>query len=163
MSAAVRVNVMVMKPSMACFAEPMAQVDEANLFKALDAVVKVHQHWGDRENRVWARVKFVVKKMGIAWYRQEVEKILGFKLEDPDINLDPGPRHMHHGWMKQPNNGLWAYGMYIENGRIIENSANGKLQSLCKHLMNTYPGYFMNTPNQEALYINLPENNKAAF
>ena len=57
------------KPSMACFAQPLAQVDEANLLKTMDAVVKVHQHWGDRENRIWARVKFVVKKMGIAWYR----------------------------------------------------------------------------------------------
>ena len=53
--------------------------------------------------------------------------------------------------------------MYIENGRIIENSPNGKLQSLCKHLMNTYPIEFMITPNQDALFINLPENMKAAF
>ncbi len=65
------------KPSMACFGQPLAQVDEADLLKTLDAVVKVHQHWGDRENRVWARVKFVVKKMGIDWYREQVEKILG--------------------------------------------------------------------------------------
>ena len=151
------------KPSMACFGLGLAQVDEADLIKTLDAVVKVHQHWGDRENRVWARVKFVVKKMGIAWYLQEVEKILGIKLELPDPNLDPGPRHMHHGWIKQPSNGLWAYGMYIENGRLIENSPNGKLKSLCKHLMNTYPVEFMITPNQDALFINLPEHMKTAF
>jgi len=151
------------KPSMACFGQPLAQVDEANLLKTLDAVVKVHQHWGDRENRIWARVKFVVKKMGIAWYREETEKILGVKLELPDPNLDPGARHMHHGWIKQPKNGLWAYGMYIENGRLIDNSPNGKLKSLCKHLMNTYPVEFMITPNQDALFINLPENMKSAF
>jgi sulfite reductase beta subunit-like hemoprotein len=151
------------KPSMACFAEPLAQVDEANLLKTMDAVVKVHQQWGDRENRVWARVKFVVKKMGVAWYREQVEKILCVKLELPDPDLDPGPRHMHHGWIRQANNGKWAYGMYIENGRIIENSPNGKLKSLCKHLMNTYPVEFMITPNQDALFINLPEEMKAAF
>ena len=151
------------KPSLACFAQPLAQVDEANLLKAMDAVVKVHQHWGDRENRIWARLKFVIKKQGVAWYRQEVEKVLGFKLEDPDIHLDPGPRHMHHGWIKQPKNGLWAYGMYIENGRIIETSVNGQLQSLCKHLMNTYPVEFMITPNQDALFINLTEELKSAF
>jgi len=151
------------KPSMACFGLPLARVDGSNLLKTLDAVVKVHQHWGDRENRVWARVKFVVKKMGIDWYRQEVEKILGVKLELPDPKLDPGPRHMHHGWIKQPSNGQWAYGMYIENGRLIDNSPNGKLKSLCKHLMNTYPVEFMITPNQDALFINLPEDMKSAF
>ena len=151
------------KPSLACLGQAFAQVDESNLLKTLDAVLKVHQHWGDRENRIWARVKFVIKKMGIAWYREEVEKILGIKLELPDPNLDPGPRHLHHGWIKQPNNGLWAYGMYIENGRIIDNSPNGKLQSLCKHLMNTYPVDFLITPNQDALFINLPEDKKSAF
>jgi len=151
------------KPSMACFAQPLAQVDEAGLLKTLDAILKVHQHWGDRENRIWARVKFVVKKMGIPWYREQVEKILGEKLELPDPNLDPGARHMHHGWIKQPNNGMWAYGMYIENGRLIDNSPNGKLKSLCKHLMNTYPVDFMITPNQDALFINLPEDKKSAF
>ncbi len=151
------------KPSLACFAKPLAQVNETDLLKTLDAIVKVHQHWGDRENRIWARVKFVIKKMGIAWYRQEVEKILGVKLELPDPKLDPGARHMHHGWIKQPNNGKWAYGLYIENGRIIDNSPNGKLKSLCKHLMNTYPVEFMITPNQDALFINLPEEMKTAF
>jgi len=151
------------KPSMACLAKPLAQVEEKDLVKTLDAVIQVHKQWGDRENRVWARVKFVVKVMGIDWYREQVEKVLGAKLELPDPNLDPGPRHMHHGWIKQANNGLWAFGMYIENGRIIDNSPNGKLKSLCRHLMNTYPVEFMITPNQDALFINLPENMKAAF
>jgi len=151
------------KPSLACLGQAFAQVDESKLMKTLDAVLKVHQHWGDRENRIWARLKFVIKKMGIAWYRAEVEKILGTQLELPDLNLDPGPRHMHHGWIKQPKNGLWAYGMYIENGRIIDNSPNGKLQSLCKHLMNTYPVEFLITPNQDALFINIPEDQKSAF
>ncbi|MDE2027873.1 MAG: nitrite/sulfite reductase [Candidatus Omnitrophica bacterium] len=151
------------KPSMACFGQPLAQVDEADLLETISAVVKVHQQWGDRENRHWARVKFVVKMKGIAWYREQVEQVLGKKLELPDPDLDPGPRHMHHGWIKQPSNGLWAYGMYIENGRIIDGSPNGDLKSLCRHLMNTYPVKFMITPNQDALFIDLPENMKSAF
>jgi sulfite reductase (NADPH) hemoprotein beta-component len=150
------------KPSMACFAQALAQVNEADLVKTLDAVVKVHQQWGDRENRVWARVKFVIKVKGIAWYREQVEKILGVKLELPDPNLDTGPRLMHHGWIKQPD-GRWAFGMYVENGRIIDDSPNGKLKSLCRHLMNTYPVDFMITPNQDALFINLPAQMKTAF
>jgi len=101
--------------------------------------------------------------MGIAWYRQEVEKVLGFKLSDPDENLDPGPRHMHHGWIKQPNNGLWAYGMYIENGRLIDNSLTVKLKSLCHHFDEHLPHEFMITPNQDALFINLPESMKKSL
>ncbi|MBF0503943.1 MAG: nitrite/sulfite reductase [Candidatus Omnitrophica bacterium] len=151
------------KPSMACFGQPLAQVDENNLFQVLDAIIRVHQHWGDRENRIWARVKFVIKKMGVAWYREEVEKILGVKLDLPDPYLDPGARHLHHGWIKQPVDHLWAFGLFIENGRIIDSSPNGRLKSLCKHLMNSYPVDFLITPNQDALFVNLPESMKALF
>ncbi len=151
------------KPSLSTLASALCQVDEANLLKVMDAVVKVHQQWGDRENRIYARIKFVVKKLGIPWYREQVEKIVGFKLEEPIINLDIGARHMHHGWYKQPTNGLWTYGAFIENGRLIDNSPNGKLMAMCHHLMNAYPVDFMITPNQDALFCNIPESSKAAF
>ncbi len=150
------------KPSLSTLGKPLCQVDEANLLKVMDAVVKVHQQWGDRENRIYARIKFVVKKLGIAWYREQVEKIVGFKLEPQDETVDVGHRHMHHGWFKQPD-GKWTYGMFVENGRLIDNSPNGKLKSLCRHLMNSYPVEFMITPNQDALFCNLPENMKASF
>lgn len=150
------------KPSMACLGQPLCQTDEANLLKILDSIVKVHQEWGDRQNRVWARVKFVVKKMGIDWYRQQVEARLGYKLELPNPNLDIGRRHMHHGWFKQPDS-LWTYGAFIENGRLIDNSPNGKLKSMCRHLMNKYPIEFMTTPNQDVLFCNIPESSKQEF
>ncbi len=151
------------KPSMATLGKALGQVDKDDVLKALDAVVKVHQEWGDRQNRVWARVKFVVRKMGIAWYREQVEKVLGKKIGDPDPNLDVGARHMHHGWIKQATNGLWAYGAFIENGRLNDISPNGKLKSMCRHLMNKYPIEFIITPNQDALFTNIPESSKAEF
>jgi len=33
--------------------------------KALDAIVATHREWGDRKNRNWARMKYVVYKMGV--------------------------------------------------------------------------------------------------
>ncbi len=151
------------KPSMACLGKAMCQVDQKDILKTLDAALKVHQQWGDRQNRIWARVKFVIKKMGVDWYRQETEKVLGKKLDLPDANLDVGARHMHHGWIKQPKNGLWAYGAFIENGRLSDKSPNGKLKTMCRDLMNKYPVEFLITPNQDALFINIPESSKADF
>jgi sulfite reductase (NADPH) hemoprotein beta-component len=49
--------------------QPLGIVDGDNLMAALDAVVKIHQEWGDRKNRHWSRLKYVVYKMGIEWYR----------------------------------------------------------------------------------------------
>ncbi len=151
------------KPSLACLGKPLCQVDEKNLLKVMDAVVKVHQQWGDRENRIYARIKFVVKKLGIDWYRDQVEQLIGFKLEQPIANLDIGSRHMHHGWIKQPSNGLWTYGAFIENGRLIDNSPNGKLMEMVHFIMNKYDVEFIITPNQDALFCNLKENQKQEF
>lgn len=150
------------KPSMACMGQALCQTDEAHLLAVLDTIVKVHQEWGDRQNRVWSRVKFVVKKMGIDWYRQQVETRLGYKMQLPNPDLDIGKRHMHHGWFKQPDN-LWTFGAFIENGRLIDNNPNGKLKSMVRHLMNTYPVEFMTTPNQDVLFCNIPEGSKQEF
>ncbi len=151
------------KAAMACLGQPLGMVNKERLLKVMDAVVHVHQEWGDRENRVWARLKYVIKKMGVDWYCQQVEKKVGFKLEPPNPSLDVGARHMHHGWSKQATNGPWSYGAFIENGRLIDSSPNGKLKSMCRHLMNKYPVEFLITPNQDALFSNIPEGSKKDF
>jgi len=151
------------KPTMAALGLPLCQVDEANLLTVMDAVLKVHMEWGDRQNRFWARLKYVVKKMGINWYRDQVSSIVGFPLQRPDANLDYGARHLHHGWIKQPINGLWAFGAFIENGRITDFSPNGRLKTMTREVMNKYPVEVLITPNQDALFTNIPENAKKDF
>lgn len=118
------------KPSLATLAQPLAIVTEEQLLKTLDAVVKVHQEWGDRQNRIWARVKFVIKKMGIEWYREQVQKLLDFPLGAANPIYDYGSRHLHYGWHTQPDNGLLTYGAFIETGRITDNSINGKYNGM---------------------------------
>ena len=150
------------KPSMATLGLPLTVVDETNLLGTMDAVLRVHQTWGDRENRIWARLKFVIKKMGIEWYRNEVEKIVGKTLPIPITDLDIGKRHMHHGWFDQ-GDGLWTFGAFIENGRLIDNSPNGKLKAMCHYVINKYDCEFMITPNQDALFCNIPTDKKEDF
>jgi len=151
------------KPSLATLGLPLCRVDEKNLLKVMSAVVEVHKVWGDRENRWWARIKYVVKKKGIPWFREQVEQVVGFKLELPDATHDYGPRHLHHGWIKQPSNGRWAFGAYIENGRLSDFSENGKLKSMVRDVMNKYDIELMITPNQDILFINLTDQVKKEF
>jgi len=54
-------------PSMAALAQPLGIVTEDKLLPTLDAIVSVHQEWGDRENRHWARLKYVIKKQVCAY------------------------------------------------------------------------------------------------
>jgi sulfite reductase (NADPH) hemoprotein beta-component len=151
------------KPSTASLAQPLGIVPERQLMAALDAVVKVHQEYGDRQNRWWARVKYTVKKMGIGWYREQVEGRLGFKLADPNPDHDYGDRDLHFGWTLQPINQKYAYGAFLENGRLTDASPNGKLKTMVRELMEKYPVDLMITPNQDALFTNIPPEARKDF
>ncbi len=151
------------KPTIAALGLPLGIVNEKQLMPTLDAVVQIQQEWGDRQNRFWARIKYVVKKMGIEWYRDQASARLGFPLEKPNPNLDYGDRQLHFGWSKQPSNGLWAYGAFIENGRVTDNSPNGKIKTMLRELMLKYPIEMMITPNQDVLFTNIPEAAKGDF
>ncbi len=150
------------KLAMAALGQPLAIVTENQLLKTMDAVVQVHQEWGDRQNRFWARIKYVVKKMGIAWYREQVSQKVGFPLGQPDPHHDYGRRHLHFGWHAQAN-GLLTYGAFIENGRLTDQSPNGRLKTMIREIVNQYPVDLMITPNQDLLFTNLPASAKNAF
>ncbi len=107
------------KPSFATLGQPFGIVTPAELMPTLKAIVDVHKEWGDRKNRVWARMKYVVWKQGVAWFRAQVRHA-GASFDLPDEGFTPGPRELHHGWTKQESNGKWAYGAYIECGRLVD-------------------------------------------
>lgn len=154
------------KPTFAVLGEPFGVFTEGNLMKGLDAIIRVHQEWGDRQNRHWARLKYVVKVKGVEWFREQVRNLdgkLDFELPVPDFEY--GSRDLHLGWIKQPDNkDLWCYGAFIENGRIIDGSPNGDLKSMVKHLTNNYQGIeLFTTPNQHLLFTNIDKSLKEQF
>ena len=151
------------KPSMAALGLPLAIVPEERLMQVLDAVVSIHQEWGDRQSRFWARLKYVIRKQGIAWYRDQVSARVGFPLQRPDPSHNYGDRHLHLGWQKQPGNNKLAFGAFIENGRITDASPNGRLKTMLREMTKKYNSEIMITPNQDVLFMNIPPSAKADF
>lgn len=152
------------KPTYAALGEPFGIFTEENLLKGLDAIVRVHQEWGDRKNRHWARMKYVVKIKGIAWFREQVRNVDSIDFEMPIPDHDYGARDLHLGWIRQPDSrNMWCYGAFIENGRIIDGSPNGDLKDMVRHLMNNYDIELFTTPNQHLLFTNIPEDQKEEF
>ncbi|MBI5150194.1 MAG: nitrite/sulfite reductase [Candidatus Omnitrophica bacterium] len=151
------------KPSTATLGKPLTIVSEDQLMKVLDGVVAVHQKYGDRQNRFWARLKYVILKDGVDAFRDKVSAQVGFKLPLPEPTHDYGNRHLHFGWQEQPSNGLLAYGVFIENGRLADNSPNGRLKSMVRDIMNKYRVEFMITPNQDVLFTNIPKASMKDF
>jgi len=150
------------KPTFAALGKPFGVFTESNLLKGLDSIVKVHQEWGDRKNRHWARLKYVVHAQGVDWYRDQV-RAQGAEFEPPLPDFDPGPRMLHHGWHTLPSNGLLAYGAYIENGRLID-GPDGDLKKMTRELMDQYDGLeLMTTPNQDLLFTCIHPDAKDDF
>ena len=151
------------KPGTATLGKPLTVVPENQLMKVMDGVVAVHQKYGDRQNRFWARLKYVIQKQGVDWFRARVSDHVGFKLPLPEPTLNYGDRHLHFGWQEQPSNGLLAYGVFIENGRLADNSPNGRLKSMTRGIMDKYPVELMITPNQDVLFTSIPPDKKKEF
>ncbi|MDA4129443.1 MAG: nitrite/sulfite reductase [Thaumarchaeota archaeon] len=146
----------------AAMGSPLGIFSKSDLIPGLDTIVQVHKEWGDRKNRHWARMKYVIYKMGIEWYKQQV-RALGVDFEAPIEEFDTGPRFMHHGWIKQESSAnLWTFGAFIENGRIVDGH-NGNLKKMVRFLMDTYPIELLSTPNQDLLFGNVPEDLKVKF
>lgn len=150
------------KPTFAALGKPFGVFTQDNLMKGLDAVVSIHQEWGDRKNRHWARLKYVVQSQGISWF-QDQAKALGAIFEPPILSFDPGPRRLHHGWHKQPSNGRLAFGAYIENGRLID-GPSGNLKQMVSDLFDQYDQLeALITPNQDLLFTNIAVDAKESF
>ncbi len=156
------------KPTFTALGKPFGVVTEDNLLKCMDAIVAVHQEWGDRQNRHWARLKYVVHHFGVDWYRERVRE-RGAEFEDSDGEVGdhfkgPGPRMLHHGWQTQPSNGKLAFGCYIENGRLIDGGNSGgeeRLKSMVTHVLDTFAGIdVLITPNQDLLFCNVEPDAK---
>lgn len=167
------------KPTFAALAQPLAITTPENLLPLMDAVVRVHQDWGDRKNRHWARLKYVVYDQSIPWYQEQV-RALGIDFDQPNPELTPGPRMMHHGWQTLPNapaSGNLAYGAYIECGRLVDTTygedpqhlsgnvtGNGRLKSMVTAAFDRFPHMqAMITANQDLLFTGLEESSKEEF
>ncbi len=140
------------KATFCALGKPFGIFTPQALQSGMDAIVKVHQEWGDRKNRHWARLKYVVNAQGIPWYQAQV-RAMGASFEAPDESLDPGPRKMHHGWENLPN-GKGALGLFIESGRLIDRG-DERLKSMARGIMDRFDVETMITANQDLLYVNV--------
>jgi sulfite reductase (NADPH) hemoprotein beta-component len=70
---------------------------------------------------------------------------------------------MHHGWHVQPSNGLLSRGVFIENGRVTDESPNGRLKTMVRDLVRNHPVSVHLTPNQDILFTDIPPDAKDGF
>ncbi len=100
-------------------AKRMAFAKPDQVIDVCKAILMVQRDHGNREDRKVARMKYLVENWGIEKFRSTVEQYFGAPLADCTED-DVHAFDDHMGWQEQ-GDGLWSYGLNIENGRLYDN------------------------------------------
>jgi sulfite reductase (NADPH) hemoprotein beta-component len=126
------------------------------LVEVTKALVGIHRDFGDRTNRKHARLKYVLAEKGVAWCREELERRLGFKLQEPRPVQFTRQGDLF-GWHQQLD-GRRFLGVYVEAGRI-----KGALKTALRRVVSEYRPEVRLTPSQNLLLVNIPAEHRAAI
>ncbi|MDR3716689.1 MAG: NADPH-dependent assimilatory sulfite reductase hemoprotein subunit [Puia sp.] len=133
---------------------------EEKLMKAIYEIVTIQRDYGNRSDRKLARLKYTVDKYGVDWYRTELEKRTGFKLEEarPFSFTD---RTDLYGW-RQNHKGLWYYTPFIESGRVLDDEKQA-LKTALLEIAGTGKANFRFTCNQNLILADIGKKDKPAI
>ncbi len=130
------------KKTFPAVALPFCYIEAKRVVDLCIAIVKVQRDFGNRADRKVARMKYLIHDWGIERFKHKVEEYFG------DSLAPPRPVHVHGfndgmGWHEQ-GDGLWFYGLNIENGRIKDTEThapeNGPSRNL-HHVPHAAPAH----------------------
>lgn len=130
-----------------CFVTPEQAVDVA------EAIIKVQRDHGCRTDRKTARMKYLIANWGLEKFKATVEDYFGQKLPECHPE-DVWGFDDHIGWADQ-GNGLWSYGLNIENGRIADRDGV-QLKTAIRTILQKHAFPVRLTPHQSLMFVNVP-------
>jgi sulfite reductase (NADPH) hemoprotein beta-component len=128
------------------------------LLKAVYQILTIQRDFGNRSDRKVARLKYTVDRLGLDWWRKEVEKRCEFALEDPKP-FSFTRRKDYYGW-EQNHERLWYYTLFLENGRVLD-TTELKLKAALLEIAETGKVNFRLTCNQNLILADIRPEHKA--
>ena len=141
-------------------ADPFCFVQPSELLDITKAIVLVQRDYGDRKSRKHARMKYLIHDRGLDWFRGEVEKRFGKKTE-PCHEISWKGFEDHLGWNEQ-GDGLWYFGISVENGRI-KDEGSLRLKSGLKAIVKQFKTNVYLTATHDVLISDIKSNEKSEF
>ncbi|TGN20545.1 NADPH-dependent assimilatory sulfite reductase hemoprotein subunit [Leptospira idonii] len=96
----------------------MGFVSKKDVLKVVYEIVTVQRDFGNREDRKLSRLKYTVDRVGMDFYKKEVEKRTGITFS-PAKEYKFTTRTDEFGW-SQDKAGNWHYTVFVENGRVLD-------------------------------------------
>ncbi len=123
------------KDTYARLATPIAYIPRAEIVDVSVAILSVFRDFGNREDRRYARLKYLLDARGIEWFRKEIESRIGHELANPRLLVwDSAQDHL--GWHEQ-GHGKWYFGLFVENGRV-QDTDEFKLKSVLQEIVQAW-------------------------
>ena len=136
-------------------ADPLGYVEKEDTYELIQSIVAIQRDYGDRKSRKNSRMKYLLHRKGIKWFK----KILldkYFRKEIKDLRKEPENKLIDYlGWHKQ-NEDYFFVGLPLLSGRL-----SGKKKSLIRDLVEENDLNLRLTPNQDILLCNIPNKNKS--
>lgn len=131
---------------------------EEKTLKAIYEVLTIQRDYGNRSDRKLARLKYTVDRVGVEWFREELERRIGFKLQPP-APYNFTSRKDLFGW-EQNHQGLWYYTVLVENGRVLDDE-HTSMKTCMLEIAKTGKANFRFTCNQNLIVSDVQEGDKA--
>ncbi len=136
-------------------ADPLGYVEKEETYELIQSIVAIQRDYGDRKSRKNSRMKYLLHRKGIKWFK----KILldkYFKKEIKPLRKEPENKLIDYlGWHKQ-NKDYSFVGLPLLSGRL-----SGKKKSLIRDIVKENNLDLRLTPNQDILLCNIPNKNKS--
>ena len=123
--------------------------------EAIRVVCSIYRDFGNRNDRKQARLKYLIGEKGVDWFREEFAKRATFEMQPsrelPTVGIEDwlGPH-------KQDDE-KWFYGVFVENGRIIDNDRT-KCRSAFRKIFQELGCDGVFTAQQSIIFSNLKES-----
>ncbi len=136
-------------------ADPLGYVSKEDTYELIQSIVAIQRDYGDRKSRKNSRMKYLLHRKGINWFKKILcEKY--FKKEIKPLRKEPENKLIDYlGWHKQ-NKDYSFVGLPLLSGRL-----SGKKKSLIRDIVKENNLDIRLTPNQDILLCNIPNKNKS--
>jgi len=135
-------------------ADVLGWVPLTALLPVAEAIVGVHRDEGSRENRKHARLKYVLARKGLPWFKAEVEARAGIRFEDR--TLPPWRTSPVLGWLERTD-GTLALGLSIRSGRVA-----GPLKAALRDVVSNFRLRVQLSPDQDLILLGINPEDRGA-
>jgi sulfite reductase (NADPH) hemoprotein beta-component len=127
------------------------------ILKTIYEIVTIQRDYGNRSDRSLARLKYTVDRLGVDFFKEEIERRTGFPLEKEKA-FQFTDRKDYYGWY-QNSEKLWYYTPYIENGRVTDDEKVAMKTALYE-IAATDKLNFRFTTNQNVILADIHDKDK---